>query len=271
MYMGAVERTTRASLLAGADVRHAVRERRFTGSTAGVAPGFVQGNVAILPQAYAREFLRYCTVNPKPLPVIAVSAPGVPFLPTLGHGLDIRTDVPGYLVFEHGVQVAEIPDLTSLWREDLVTFVLGCSFSFDQALLDAGVTVRHVLGRSNAAMWRTNIATVPVGPFHGPTVVSMRPISPDNLERAILTTKSFAGAHGAPLHWGDARAIGIADISKPDYGDPVPLVSDELPVFWACGVTAQVALKVASLPLAITHKPGCMLVTDLLVTALASR
>jgi uncharacterized protein YcsI (UPF0317 family) len=267
--MDAVARSARERLLTGAQVRRAVREREFTGSTAGLAPGYLQANVSIVPQAYARRFLQYCSLNPKPLPVIAVGEPGSPFFPTLGNDLDIRTDVPKYLVFEYGVQRAEVTDLTPFWREDLVPIAVGCSFSFDQSLLDAGVPVYHMLQQSNVAMWRTNIATVSADPFHAPTVVSMRPIAPHNMERAISTTARLMNTHGAPLHWGSPEVIGIADITKPDYGDPVPFESGQLPVFWACGVTAQLALQEASVPLAIVHKPGYMLVTDLRPTGSA--
>jgi uncharacterized protein YcsI (UPF0317 family) len=194
--------------------------------------------------------------------VLAIGESGAPFLPTLGQDVDVRTDVPRYLVFEHGIEVAGVSNLTSLWSDDLVAFALGCSFTFDHILVSAGVSVRHVSRRSNVAMWRTTVPTTPMGPFHGPLVASMRPMKQEDLERAVQITRVLPTVHGAPIHWGNAATLGIADLSMPDYGDPVLLEPDELPVFWACGVTAQVAVQHARIPFAITHSPGCMLVTD---------
>jgi uncharacterized protein YcsI (UPF0317 family) len=177
--------------------------------------------------------------------------------------LDVRTDVERYLVFERGTEVAHVSNLKPLWRSNLVAFALGCSFSFDAILAAAGVPVRHVARRSNVAMWRTNIPTKPAAPFHGPLVVSMRPMRPEDIDRAFAITERLPAVHGAPIHWGDAEPLGISDLSRPHYGDPVPPAPGEVPVFWACGVTAQVAIQRARIPLAITHSPGYMLVTDL--------
>ena len=251
-----------AELSTGQLVRRAVRDGRFSGSTGGVAAGYVQANLTIVPAAYAQDFLAFCEANAKPCPVLAIGEPGAPLLPTLGQDVDVRTDVPRYLVFEHGIEVARVSSLMSLWSDDLVAFALGCSFTFDHILVSAGVPVRHVSRRSNVAMWRTTIPTTPVGPFHGPLVVSMRPMKQQDLERAVRITEVLPTVHGAPIHWGNAVILGIADLSKPDYGDPMQLEPDELPVFWACGVTAQVAVQHARIPFAITHSPGCMLVTD---------
>ena len=256
-----------AELSTGQRVRLAVRDGWFNRSTAGVAAGYVQANVTIMPAAYAEDFRAFCVANPKPCPVLAVGERGSPCLPTLGRDIDVRTDVPRYLVFEHGVEVAQVSNLMSLWSGDLVAFALGCSFSFDHMLVAAGVPVRHVARHSNVAMWRTTIQTTPIGPFHGPLVVSMRPIKQRDLERAVRITESLPTAHGAPMHWGNPASLGIADLSKPDYGDPMLLEHEELPVFWACGVTAQVAVEHARIPFAVTHSPGCMLVTDLKVEA----
>ncbi len=268
--MGKLDLLALQALSTGPDARRAIRAGRLTGSTAGVAPGFVQGNLAILPAAYADNFLRFCIANPKPCPVLGVSEPGSPSLPQLGADLDVRTDVTRYCVFEHGVQVGEVDDLSPLWRDDLVTFVLGCSFSFEQALLQAGLPLRHIAQGKNVAMWRTSLATVPAGPFCGPMVVSMRPMRPADAIRAIQITSRFPAVHGAPVHFGDPEAIGIGDITRPDYGDPIDILPGEVPVFWACGVTPQVAIRQARPTLAFTHKPGCMLVTDLLNVALAA-
>ena len=230
----------------------------------------MQGNVVILPKALADDFLRYCQLNPKPCPVLAVSQPGDPMLPKLGADIDIRTDVPRYRVWRRGELVDEPTDLRALWRDDLVTFVIGCSFSFEQALLDSGLSLRHVDQNRNVAMYRTNIATESAGPFHGPMVVSMRPLKAKAAIRAIQITSRFPDVHGAPVHLGDPSLIGITDLSKPDYGDAVDVMPDELPVFWACGVTPQAAIAQAKPEFCITHAPGAMLITDLLNHQLAS-
>jgi uncharacterized protein YcsI (UPF0317 family) len=250
--------------------RLAIREGRWTGHTSGIADGYVQGNLVILPKAQADDFLRYCQRNPKPCPVLAVSEPGQPHLPALGADLDIRTDLPRYRVWRDGELDGSPTDIVDLWRGDLVTFVIGCSFSFEQALLDAGLPLRHVAQGKNVAMFRTNVATEQAGPFHGPLVVTMRPFSPQDAIRAVQVTSRFPDVHGAPVHIGDPAAIGIADLSRPDYGDAIEVLPGEMPVFWACGVTPQAAIERARPDFCITHAPGAMLVTDLLNHQLAS-
>lgn len=250
--------------------RAEIREGTYTGHTSGIARDHVQGNVVILPQSLAGDFLRYCQRNPKPCPLLAVSEPGDPMLPKLGADLDIRTDVPRYRVWKKGELVDEPVDIRKLWREDLVTFVIGCSFSFEQALLDAGLSMRHIDQNRNVAMYRTNIQTEPAGPFHGPMVVSMRPLRAAAAIRAIQVTSRFPDVHGAPVHIGDPTLIGIKDLALPDYGDAVDVMRDELPVFWACGVTPQAAIAQAKPDFCITHAPGSMLITDLLNHQLAS-
>jgi len=252
----AVEATT------GKDARRLAREG-YAGHTAGLAPGYVQGNLVVLPEAQASAFLRFCQRNPKPCPLLAVSEPGDPRLPALGDDLDLRTDLPRYRIWREGELVAEPTEITAFWRDDLVAFVLGCSFSFEEALLEAGIPLRHLECGCNVPMYETTIACEPAGPFRGPMVVSMRPLSPADAIRAIQITARVPAVHGAPVHLGDPRQIGIADLARPDYGDPVPLREGELPVFWACGVTPQAVLRGARLPFAITHAPGSMLVTDL--------
>ncbi len=253
-----------------AKARAAIRAGAYTSHTSGLARDHVQGNVVILPKALADDFLRYCQLNPKPCPVLAVSQPGEPMLPKLGADIDIRTDVPRYRVWRRGELVDEPTDLRALWRDDLVTFVIGCSFSFEQALLDAGLSMRHIEQNRNVAMYRTNIATESAGPFRGPMVVSMRPLKAKAAIRAIQVTSRFPDVHGAPVHLGDPSLIGITDLSKPDYGDAVDVMPDELPVFWACGVTPQAAIAQARPEFCITHAPGAMLITDLLNNQLAS-
>jgi uncharacterized protein YcsI (UPF0317 family) len=252
-----------------AALRAATRERRFRGHTSGQCPGYAQANLAIVPQSYAADFLRYCQLNPKPCPLLGMSAPGDPRIPALGADLDVRTDVSRYCLFRDGAPAGEADDLRGAWREDLVAFAIGCSFSFEQALLDAGLRLRHIEQGRNVAMYRTNIATAPAGAFGGPLVVSMRPLSPADAIRAIQVTSRFPSVHGAPVHFGDPAAIGIRDLGRPDFGDPVDILPGEVPVFWACGVTPQSAIRAARPPISITHKPGCMLVTDLLNAGLA--
>jgi uncharacterized protein YcsI (UPF0317 family) len=262
--------TTERSIEAGQRERRRIRAGMFTGATAGLAPGNVQANLVILPKTLAHDFLRFAQVNPKPCPVLAVSEPGDPRLPALAEDLDIRTDLPQYRVWRGGELVEEPGDLRDLWREDLVSFALGCSFSFEEALLREGIELRHVTCGSNVPMYRTNIACVPAGPFAGPLVVSMRPLPPADAIRAIQITSRFPAVHGAPVHIGLPEAIGIARLDRPDYGDAVPVHPDELPVFWACGVTPQAVIAEVRPEFCITHAPGAMLITDLLNAKLAS-
>jgi uncharacterized protein YcsI (UPF0317 family) len=247
----------------GRDVRLEARARRLTGPTAGLAPGFAQGNLVVLPAEFADDFARFCALNPKPCPVIGVSERGVARVPRLGADLDLTTDLPRYRVWRDGEVAEEVPDILHLWRDDLVAFVLGCSFTFEDALTAAGIPLKHLAAHTNVAMYRTNIACAPAGPFAGPLVVSMRPLTAADATRAVEITRRFPSAHGEPVHVGDPRQIGVMDISSPDYGDPVEITPGELPVFWACGVTPQAAIADARIPFAITHAPGCMLVTDL--------
>lgn len=252
------------------EIRAAARAGHHVTHTVGLAPRHVQGNVVILPAADAQHFLRYCQRNPKPCPVLAVGEPGDPALPSLGADIDIRRDVPRYRVWRDGQLAAEPTDIADLWHEDFVSFVLGCSFSFEQALIDEGIALRHVASGCNVSMYRTSIATQPAGPFGGPLVVTMRPLKAADAIRAVQITSRYPAVHGAPVHLGDPRLIGISDLARPDYGDAVEVRGDEIPVFWACGVTPQAAIETARLPLAITHAPGCMLVTDLLNHQLAA-
>ncbi|QFU75261.1 putative hydro-lyase [Halioglobus maricola] len=251
------------------DLRQAIRCGEFTGHTSGFAPGFVQCNLAILPADWASDFLRFCQANPKPCPLVGMSnSPGDTALPPLGD-IDIRTDVPSYRVFRDGEFSEERTDLSALWRDDLVVFALGCSFSFEEALLADGLEVRNISQGVNVPMYRTDIDCTPAGPFKGKMVVSMRPFKAADAIRAVQICTRFPSVHGAPIHLGDPGLIGIDDLGVPDYGEAVSIADDELPVFWACGVTPQVALEAARPPLAITHSPGHMLVTDLRNSQLA--
>jgi uncharacterized protein YcsI (UPF0317 family) len=232
-------------------------------TTAGLAAGHVQGNLAILPESQAAAFHRFCQLNPKPCPIIGMSDAGDPKIPSLGLDLDIRRDLPRYRVWRDGEVIEEPTDIVAHWRDDLVAFVLGCSFSFEEALLADDIPIRHIERKVRVPMYRTSIECAPAGPFAGPMVVSMRPMKPRDAIRAVQITSRFPSVHGAPVHIGLPDQIGINDIAKPDYGDPVPVEPDELPVFWACGVTPQAVIAAAKVPFAITHAPGMMLVTDL--------
>ncbi|MDE1570203.1 putative hydro-lyase [Aquabacter sediminis] len=243
--------------------RLAARSGELDVPTANIAPGFVQANLAILPRDLAYDFLLFCQRNPKPCPLVGVSEVGDPKLPLLGHDLDIRTDVPRYRVWEKGQVVAEVTDITPYWRDDLVTFAIGCSFSFEEAMLAAGLPVRHIEQCCNVPMYRTGIATTPAGRFSGPLVMSMRPLSPKDAIRAAQVTARFPSVHGGPLHIGDPSLVGIKDIHKPDYGDAVHIRSGEIPVFWACGVTPQSVIAASMPDFCITHAPGYMLLTDI--------
>ncbi|MGD9802276.1 MAG: putative hydro-lyase [Hyphomicrobiaceae bacterium] len=255
----------------GKAARRLFREGAYTGFTHGFAPGFVQGNLAVLPKDLAADFLRFCQLNPKPCPLIGMSpAPGDPSMPELGTDLDIRTDVPMYRVWRKGELVAEVADICDFWRDDLVAFALGCSFSFEEALVEDGLELRHQTCGVNVPMFRTSIACQPSGPFRGPMVVSMRPFKPADAIRAVQITSRFPAVHGAPVHIGLPEMIGIRDINRPDYGDAVDIRPDELPVFWACGVTPQAVIAAIAPELAITHAPGAMLVTDVRNSRLAA-
>ena len=250
------------ALSTGRAARLAIRRNQHAGPTSGLAPGFVQANLAILPQALAQDFLQFCRLNPKPCPLIGVSAPGDPRVPALGDDVDIRTDLPRYRIWRNGALVEEPTDVLNWWRHDLVTFAIGCSFSFEEALLEAGIELRHMTCNCTVPMYRTSVETAAAGPFHGPLVVSMRPMKPADAIRAIQITTRFPSVHGAPVHIGKPELIGIKDLGRPDWGDAVPVHEDEIPVFWACGVTPQSVIMAVRPDFCITHYPGGMLVTD---------
>jgi uncharacterized protein YcsI (UPF0317 family) len=254
---------------AGPAQRRRIRTGTFTGPTSGLAPGNVQANLVILPRNLAHDFLRFAQANPRPCPVLAVSEEGAPHFPGLGEDLDIRTDLPRYRVWRHGELIEEPRDIMHAWRDDLVGFALGCSFSFEEALMADGIEIRHIALDRNVPMYRTSIPCAPAGVFSGPMVVSMRPMKPADAIRAVQITSRFPSVHGAPVHLGLPEQIGIMDIGKPDYGDPVPVGPDELPVFWACGVTPQAVIAHVKPEFCITHAPGSMLITDLRNTKLA--
>lgn len=242
-------------------VRGHIRAGRYRGHTAGFAPGRLQANLAILGDGYADDFLEFCRRNARPCPLVGLSRRGDPMMPALGD-IDIRTDVPSYNVYRDGVLTDTVHEIGDLWRDDMVAFALGCSFTFERALAAAGIRQKHIEANTTVPMYATDIALEAVGPFQGTMVVSMRAIPEAQVELAQRITSAYGHAHGAPIHTGDPAAIGIADLERPDWGEPTVIAPRDVPVFWACGVTPQNVLRAARPPICITHTPGRMLVTD---------
>lgn len=245
------------------ELRELIRSREIDETTAGMAPGYVQANLAILPRELAFDFLLFCQRNPKPCPLLEVVEAGSTEPRHTAPGADLRTDAPRYRIYENGSLVEETLDVSKHWRDDFVSFLLGCSFSFETAMERSGIPLRHLEAGTNVSMFITNLQTVPAGVFSGPMVVSMRPIPKDKLVRTVQVTSRFPGVHGAPIHVGDPGAIGIRDIGSPDLGDPLEIRDGEVPVFWACGVTPQAVAMNSKPSLMITHSPGHMFITDL--------
>ncbi|MAM59729.1 MAG: hypothetical protein CMN25_20665 [Salinicola sp.] len=245
------------------DARLAIRHGHWQRHTSGLAPGYAQANLVILPARYAEDFLRFCQRNPRACPLLDVTDPGDPHPRTLGADIDLRHDVPRYRVYRDGIPSGEPTDIADLWQDDFVTFSIGCSFSFEDALIADGLEVRHIQLDRNVPMYRTQVPLEPGGPFGGNLVVSMRPFRPAEAIRAIQITTDMPRVHGAPVHIGLPASLGIADLAHPDFGDAPVVYDNELPVFWACGVTPQAAIEAAGLPLVITHSPGHMLITDI--------
>ena len=254
--------TTLALPTAPSEVRELIREGRLVQTTAGMSPGHVQANLAILPKEVAFDFLLFCQRNPRPCPLLEVVEAGEVEPSEFAPGADLRTDTPLYRVYEYGEMTAEVEDISEFWRDDLVSFLLGCSFSFENALTNVDIPIRHMEQDSTVPMFITNIPTASAGMFSGPMVVSMRPIKREQVVRAVQVTSRFPAVHGAPVHIGDPSAIGIGDVMSPDFGDPSGFEKGEVPVFWACGVTPQAAAMASKPPLMITHSPGHMFITD---------
>lgn len=246
--------------LAPARARLRFREGVRT-STSGWCDGATQGNLIAVPREHAYDFLLFSQRNPRACPVIGVTEPGEPRT-SLAPGADLRTDLPGYRVYRDGEMVLETGEVTEHWRDDLVAFVIGCSFTFERGLREAGVPVRHIEAGTNVPMYRTTRPCVPAGRFAGPLVVSMRGVPAEQVATAVLVTSRLPRMHGAPVHVGDPAGLGIVDLDEPDYGDPPVLHDGDVPVFWACGVTPQAVVVAARLPFAISHAPGQMLITD---------
>jgi uncharacterized protein YcsI (UPF0317 family) len=250
-----------------ATVRGAIRSGDYRGHTAGLADGFLQANLVILPRIFALDFMRFCQRNPKPCPLVGVTDTGDPMMRTLGRDIDLRHDLPAYNIYRNGSLADTVPDIETLWTDDMVGFALGCSFTFEHALIRAGIPLWHVENDRTVPMFRSSVVCAPAGPFHAPMVVSMRAIPEDRVAEATAISRRFPLAHGGPVHAGDPAAIGIADVARPDWGDPAPVPPGHVPMFWACGVTPQAAIAVAAPPICITHRPGHMLITDIPETA----
>lgn len=248
--------------MTAAEVRQRCRDGLITGPTTGLALGYIQANLVILPSAWAFEFLLFCQRNSKACPVLDVTDLGDPEPKQFAPGADLRTDLPGYRVFRNGEWVEDRTEIQALWRPDLVAFLIGCSFSFENAMLNAGLPVRHIETGKNVPMYRTSLSCLATRQFSSPLVVSMRPVPHRQLVQTVEVTRRYHQAHGAPIHIGCPEVIGIQTLDQPDYGDPVEVKPDEVPVFWACGVTTQTAIQQAKPELAITHVPGHMLVGD---------
>lgn len=253
-----------------AELRRAIAAGEWSGHTAGLAAGYTQANLVVLPAEYAYDFLLFCVRNPKPCPLLDVTDAGSPVPAFAAPGADLRHDVPRYRVYEYGQLVEEPADIAHRWRDDSVAFLLGCSYTFEPALIAAGIGLRHIERCTTVPMFRTTRACTPAGRFHGPLVVSMRPIRADQVARAVEITGRYERTHGTPVHIGDPASLGIADIGRPDWGDAVPVEAGEIPVFWACGVTPQAVALAANIPLMLTHAPGHMFLTDIPTAQLAS-
>lgn len=245
-----------------AELRGLIRAKKWTQPTTGLVPGCVQANLVILPEEQAFHFLLFCVRNPKPCPILDVLEPGLAE-PSIARGADLRTDLPKYRIYEKGVLQREVEEVKGFFHEGMVSFLLGCSFSFESAMLAAGLPIRNIEEGKNVSMYVTNRRCRPAGPFSSPLVVSMRPLTRQQAVRATQVTTRFHLTHGAPVHFGAPEEMGIKDLSRPDFGDPVTIRQDEIPVFWACGVTSALAATSARLPLVITHAPGHMFVSDL--------
>ena len=245
------------------ELRLAARCGAWRGTTGGHCPAYQQANLVVLPHEVAAEFAAFCTRNPRPCPLIEITPAGDPVPARSAPGADLRTDLPGYRVYRNGELAERRGEITDLWHGDLVAFLLGCSFTFEHALLEAGVPLRNVERNTTVPMFVSNLNCTPAGRFHGPMVLSMRPVAKAQIDLVCALSARYPHAHGAPVHIGDPRAIGITSLDRPDYGDPIPLNDNELPVFWGCGVTPQIVAERAHIALMITHEPGQMFVTDL--------
>ncbi|MEG1435789.1 MAG: putative hydro-lyase, partial [Gordonibacter sp.] len=245
-----------------AEARRLIRTGAFTVPTSGLCPGYAQANLIVLPREQAYDFLLFAQRNPKPCPLLEVTEVGARETTICATDCDIATDFPRYRIYEYGELVAEVENVADYWRDDLVSFVIGCSFSFESELVEAGIEIRHNTMGRNVPMYLTGVDCKPAGTMSGKMVMSMRPIPHDQVVKAVQISGAIPQVHGAPIHIGDPAAIGVRDIARPEFGDPVDIHEGEVPVFWACGVTPQSIVMNSKPPFAITHAPGCMLITD---------
>jgi len=250
--------------------RDQVRQGKWQKSTNGVCPGYVQANLVILPSQYALDFTIFCLRNPQPCPIIEILEPGNPIVQEVSANADIRTDLPKYCVFKDSTLVEDRTDITDLWRDDFVTFLIGCSYTFEEALVRGGVPVKNYLQQRDPGVYVTSVVCRPAGIFEGPMVVSMRPVPGHLVSRAVQITSRFPKAHGAPVHVGDGKSIGIGQLDKVDFGEPPELEADDVPVFWGCGITPQLVAMRSRIPFMITHKPCHMFVTDVKIEEMAT-
>jgi len=246
------------------EVRQLIREEKIQEPTSGMCGGYAQANLVILPKKYADDFKLFAEYNPKPCPILEITEPGSYTTTKTADKANIITDIPKYFIYKNGVRVDEVLNAEKYWGDDFVCFLIGCSFSFEEAMIREGIEIRHISMGRNVPMYKTNIEAKPAGIFKGPYVVSMRPMKPEDVDKAYEITGKFPHVHGAPIHHGDPAEIGIKDINKPDYGEAVIIKEGEVPVFWACGVTPQAAIENAKPEIVITHAPGHMFITDIL-------
>ncbi|KRL05778.1 putative hydro-lyase [Liquorilactobacillus oeni] len=254
--------------LSPVELRHLIRKGTYTKPTSGLAPGYTQANLVVLPKSLAYDFLLFTQRNPKPCPVLEVSDVGSRQLHQFAKDIDLANDFPRYRIYKKGILQQEVTSVAPFWRDDLVSFLIGCSFSFESELLAAGIEVRNITQGVNVPMFDTDIPLQSAGHFHGKMVVSMRPIPENQVVKAVKVTADMPRVHGAPIQIGNPEQIGIKDVFKPDYGDPVTINEGEVPVFWPCGVTPQNVIMASKPDFVITHDPGHMLVTDIKNTAL---
>lgn len=244
------------------NLRKKIRTGGWDRQTTGQVPGYTQTNLVILPKKYAYDFLLFCMRNPKTCPLIEVTDAGSPVPKKSAPTADLRTDLPKYRIYKNGERTEEVTDIIAYWQDDFVSFLIGCSFTFEKPLLESGIPIRYIEEGRNVSMYTTNIPCESAGIFQGPMVVSMRPMKPEEAIRAVQITSRFPSVHGAPVLIGDPAQIGITDINNPDFGDAVTIHEGEVPVFWGCGVTPQAAVMASKPELMITHAPGHMFITD---------
>lgn len=250
------------------EVKKLIRAGKIDFQTSGMCSGYAQANLCILPKDYAFDFLLFCMRNPKPCPILEVGDVGSREFKAMASEGDVCTDFPKYRIWKNGVLEKEVTDISEYWQDDFVYFLIGCSFSFESEMLEADIPVRHIEENVNVPMFNTNIELASAGAFHGNMVVSMRPIPNDLVVKAVEVTAAMPKVHGAPIQIGNPEAIGILDVNHPDYGDSVTINEGEVPVFWPCGVTPQNAVMQTKPPIAITHAPGHMFITDVKNVAL---